>query len=182
MIWTLSNIYDGASRKRELHSTLTIFVKNAPSKIFNGVPNIILSYSRPYFSNKGSNSNKITLVENDAIITNDRVNSKAMNKFFINTTKKLNLKPFKSSSDTDINQITSVFKNHVSITKIQECFANIEANDFNFRQVSLKEVKLEILDLNIKKSSTKGSIPATILKQCVDIYLPFLTNAINNCF
>ena len=105
-----------------------------------------------------------------------------MNKFFINTTRKLNLKPFKSSSDTDINQITSVFKNHVSITKIQECFANIEANDFNFRQVSLKEVKLEILDLNIKKSSTKGSIPATILKQCVDIYLPFLTNAINKLF
>ena len=28
---------------------------------------------KPYFNNKGSNSNKITLVENDAIITNDRV-------------------------------------------------------------------------------------------------------------
>ena len=36
---------------------------------------------KPYFSNKGSNSNKITLVENDAIITNDRVISKTMNKF-----------------------------------------------------------------------------------------------------
>ena len=36
--------------------------------------------------------------------------------------------------------------------------------------------------MNIKKSSTKGSIPATILKQCVDIYLPFLTNAINKTF
>ena len=78
-----------------------------------------------------------------------------MNKFFINTTRKLNLKPFKSSSDTDTNQITSAFKSHVSITKIQECFPDIEANDFNFRQVSLKEVKLEILNLNIKKSSLK---------------------------
>ena len=55
---------------------------------------------KPYFSNKGSNSNKITLVENDAIITNDRVISKTMNKFLINATKKLNLKPFKNSSDT----------------------------------------------------------------------------------
>ena len=72
-----------------------------------------------------------------------------MNTFFINTTEKLNLKSFKNSSD------------------------------FNFRQVSLKEVKSEILDLHIKTSSIKGSIPATILKQCVDIYLPFLTNAIN---
>ena len=66
--------------------------------------------------------------------------------------------------------------------KIQECFPNIKANDFNFRQVSLKEVKSELLNLNIKKSSTKGSIPATILKQCVDIYLPFVTNPINKTF
>ena len=88
-----------------------------------------------------------------------------MNKYFINTTKKLNLKPFKNSSNIDINQITSVFKNHLSIRKIQECFPNIKANDFNFRQVSFKEVKSEISNLNMKKSSTKGSIPATILKQ-----------------
>ena len=105
-----------------------------------------------------------------------------MNKFFINITKKLNLKPFKNSSDTDINQITSVFQNHVSVRKIQECFPNIKTNDFNFRQVSLKKVKSEILNLNIKKSSTKGSIPATILKQSVDIYLPFLTNAMHKMF
>ena len=88
--------------------------------------------------------------------------SKSMNKFFINTTKKLNLKPFKNSADTDINQITSVFQNHVSIRKIQQCFPNIKANDFNSRQVFLKEVKSEILNLSTKKSSTKGSMPATI--------------------
>ena len=37
---------------------------------------------KPYFSNKGSSSNKITLIENDVIITNDKVISKTMNKFF----------------------------------------------------------------------------------------------------
>ena len=76
------------------------------------------------------NSNKIALVENDAIITNDRLISKTMNKFFMNTTKKLNIKPFKNFSDTDINQIASVFKNNVSIRKIQKCFPNIKTNDF----------------------------------------------------
>ena len=105
---------------------------------------------KPYFINKVSSSNKITLVENDAIITNDRVISKTMNTFFINTTKRLNLKPFKNSCD--INQITSVFKNHQKerIRKIQECFPNIEANEFNFRQVSLNEVRSEILNVKIK--------------------------------
>ena len=66
--------------------------------------------------------------------------------------------------------------------KNQECFPNIEASDFNFRQVSMKEVKSEILNLNIKNSPTKGSIPAKIVKQCVYIYLPFLTNALNKTF
>ena len=34
-------------------------------------------------------------------------------------------------------------------------------------------------NLNIKKSSTYGSIPASILKQCIDAYLPYLTVTIN---
>ena len=46
----------------------------------------------------------------------------------------------------------------------------------------MKEVKSEILSLDIKISSTKGSIQAPILKQCAGIYLPFLTNAINKTF
>ena len=46
----------------------------------------------------------------------------------------------------------------------------------------MKEVKSEILNLNIKKSFTKVSIPSTVLKQCLDIYLPFLANAINKTF
>ena len=66
---------------------------------------------KPYFSNKGSSSNKITLVENDAIIKNDKIISPTMNKytFFVNTTKKLNLNLFKTSSDTDISQIQDFF-------------------------------------------------------------------------
>ena len=41
-----------------------------------------------------------------------------MNKFFINATEKLNLKPFKNSSETDMSQIKSVFKNHVNYWKV----------------------------------------------------------------
>ena len=52
----------------------------------------------------------------------------------------------------------------------------------NLRQVSLKEVKSDILNLDIKESFTEGSIPAIILKECVDIYLPFLTDGRNKTF
>ena len=34
--------------------------------------------------------------------------------------------------------------------------------------------------MNVKKTSTNGFLPVTILKQCVGVYLPFLTKAINN--
>ena len=41
---------------------------------------------------------------------NDRVIFKTMNKFLINTTKKLNLRPFINSFETNTNQITHIFK------------------------------------------------------------------------
>ena len=40
----------------------------------------------------------------------------------------------------------------------------------------MEDVKKEILGMSIKKSSTSGSIPATILKQSLDIYLPYSIN------
>ena len=55
------------------------------------------------FSEKRSNPNQITLLENESVITNYKDNGKTMNIFFINITKKLNLKPHKDSSLTDIN-------------------------------------------------------------------------------
>ena len=72
---------------------------------------------KPYFSDKGSNSRRITLLENDSILTDDKDIAKTMNNFFINITKNLNLKPYKDSSLTNINGITSEFDSHISIKK-----------------------------------------------------------------
>ena len=119
-------------------------------------------------------------MENDSILTDDKDIAKTMNNFFINFTKNLNLEPCKESSLTNISGITSNFDNHVSIKKIKKSFPNIVSDDFNFQEVAREDVKKEIINLNVRKSSTNGSIPATILKQCVDVYLPFLTKAINH--
>ena len=80
-----------------------------------------------------------------------------MNNFFINITKNLNLKPYKDSSLTDINKIASDFDNHISIKRIKESFQNIVSRDFNFQEVSREDVKKEIIDLNVKKSSITES-------------------------
>ena len=43
----------------------------------------------------------------------------------------------------------------------------------------MEEVKKEILSLNFKTFSTSDSIPATILKQSLNIYLLYLTKSVN---
>ena len=92
---------------------------------------------KPYLSNKESSSNRITLLENDLILTDDKDIAKTMNDFYINTTKNLNFKPYKDSSLTDINEITSNFDNNISIKKIKESFPNIISGNFNFQAVSI---------------------------------------------
>ena len=77
---------------------------------------------KPYFSDKGSNSRRIILLENDSILTDDKNIAKTMNTCFTNITKNLNLKPCKDSSLTNINGITPNFDNHFSIKKIKESF------------------------------------------------------------
>ena len=62
---------------------------------------------------------------------------------------------------------------------IHEIYPEILPESFKFQLVSNNEVEKEIENLDTKKSSTYGSIPATILKQCVNAYLPHLTNSIN---
>ena len=47
-----------------------------------------------------------------------------------------------------------------------------------FPSVSLDDVKKEVLNLNLNKSSMSGTILVTIFKQTIDITIQHLTNAI----
>ena len=97
-----------------------------------------------------------------------------MRNYFINITKNLNLKTL-DKSQIDIDK----FENQISIKIIHETFPEIIPGSVHFEQVFSDIVRKEIRNLNVKKSSTYGSIPASILKQCVDAYLPYSTVTIN---
>ena len=107
---------------------------------------------KPYFSDKGSSSRRITLLEDDPILTDDKDLVKTMNNYFINITKNVNLKPCKDLSLTNINGIASKFDNHISIKKIKESFPNIAFRDFNFEEAAREDVKKEIINLKVKTS------------------------------
>ena len=142
---------------------------------------------RPYFSDKDNKSSKITLVENNIVIADEKRVAELMNKYFINITKNLNLKALIINTTDDIQSLTKNYENHISVRKIKEAYPEIVPDSFHFKSVSLEDVKKEVLNLNPKKSSTSGTIPVTILKQTIDVHLQHLTNAINhtlqtNCF
>ena len=114
-------------------------------------------------------------MEENNIISDEEEIANIMNNYFINVTKTLNLKKQLGVGSSGINE----FENHISIKMIHEKYPEILRESFKFQLVSYNEVKKEIENLYTKKSSTCGSIPATILKQCVNAYLPHLTNSIN---
>ena len=64
---------------------------------------------KPFFSDKGVNSSKITLVEKNVIVVDEEKIAYIMNNHFINVTRNLNLKPLDKNKDgIDI-------LNHISI-------------------------------------------------------------------
>ena len=103
-----------------------------------------------------------------------------MNNYFINITKKLDLKPSTFSNTSNIDQITKHFNDHTSVCKIKKAYSEIlRERNFSFKMVSMDEVKKVVLKLNSKKFSTYGAIPASILKQTIEVDLKYLTNTIN---
>ena len=136
---------------------------------------------QPYFSDKGYNQTKITIVEKDSIITDEKKIATLMNNYFINITKNLDLKPSTISNTSAIDKIAKHFDDHISVCKIKEAYSEfLQEDNFSFKMVSMGEVKKIVLELNSKKSSTYGAIPASILKQTIKVHLKYLTNTINH--
>ena len=67
---------------------------------------------RPYFSDKDNKSSKITLVENNIVIADEKRVAELMNKYFINITKNLNLKALIISTTDEIQS----YDNYISKT------------------------------------------------------------------
>ena len=56
--------------------------------------------------------------------------------------------------------------------KDKEFFPDINVSDFDFKMITMEGVKKENLNMNIEKSYSSDSIPATTSKQSLYFYLP----------
>ena len=92
-----------------------------------------------------------------------------MNNYFTGITSHLNLKPDQKNHRENLTNIIENFKNHESIRRIK--LVNFDHRQtFDFRFVSVKKVKKELMNLSSKKVTRKGDKPAKILKDILNVY------------
>ena len=85
------------------------------------------------------------------------------------------------SNASDIDEITKDFLDQINLYKIKEGYSEVlQEGNFNFKMVSMDEIKKIVLNLNSKKSSTYGYISESILRQSIEVHLKYLTNTINH--
>ena len=141
---------------------------------------------KPFLSDKNKATEKITLVSDDKIFSDDLEIAEKFNEFFKNAVNNLNL-----SSNEDLLLSTKhlsdpvqiaieKYKNHSSILTIQN---NVTIDQsFSFQIASTDTIYKQINLLNSKKNGTHGGIPQKCLKLVVSESAPIMTNIWNEEF
>ena len=134
---------------------------------------------KPYFSNKHSHGgSKITLIENDRIISENNKIAKTFNTYFESVTDSLNIFEWIGESvngNDKIEQIIVKFSKHPSILKIKQ---KVSINSFQ----SLSEDTVKNVAKNLPSDkATAGEIPVDILRNSEFCFIK-LTKCINKAF
>ena len=139
-----------------------------------------------FFLDKGMNFNKTMITEKDKLLSEERFIAEVMNNYFVDISKSLNLKASSESNvDNTGGYIGHSLKNvslqdHISVKIIRE--KNRDNGEFGFQPISTEELKKIILGLDCNKRNLNGSIPASVLKDTCDTFIPYLTEIVNDSF
>ena len=131
---------------------------------------------KPLFSDKTKSNEKITLVEDETITTQDEQNEDLLNIFFSNAVKNLKIPRFSNTNPLAerLNNPTLKailkYKNHPSIVAIRNANDN---SHFHFNEVSLEEVYKEIRKLSTLKYKLNLCIVLILLSECLRRTLAF---------
>ena len=139
--------------------------------------------NKPFFSDKGMTHSKITLIENDKIISDCQEIAETFNTFFKNAVNNLKIPtPTEHITHTDeqdpILAAIKKYSTHPSILKIKEIVNT--GHIFSFRETTIDNILKLVNKLKTKKASTSNDIPSKVLKENIDICGDHLLNIINN--
>ena len=139
---------------------------------------------KPKISDKVKIRSKITLVEDDKILSQDAEIAKTFNEYFINIPilNMPNNQRFSTQTHSlEENTISGIIereKDHPSINLIKSKNSCL-ANTFSFTPVSIEEVKRAIESLDPKKAAQGKDIHTNILKQNSDFFAFHVQKDIN---
>ena len=128
---------------------------------------------KPLLADQIKPSNKITLVEGEEIIYDDKENAEILNKFFSNAVKNLKIPeyqeadPYADNISHPIFKAIMKFRNQSSITAIKNLN---KGTRFGLCRVSVQDVVKEIKKLSTRKATQSADIPVKILKENADIF------------
>ena len=140
----------------------------------------------PVFSNKIKAKEKITLVENEKIISNDLEIANTFNNYFGKIVQNLDIPRNRNHiSNTHLSQVNPVlgciekFSEHTSIKNIKNRMSNLNCS-FKFEYEDKDFFQKEIENLCIKKATQQSDIPVRIMKENNDLCSYILHHSFNN--
>jgi len=162
--------------KREYYSTLNPSIVADNKQFWSAI--------KPLFSDKVKLRNKITLIDNENIISDDKIVAEKLNNFFINAVSNLNIHGFDTcefiynKASSKISNIKDKFKNHPSILKIKENINISSNNKFSFDTMDINGVEHKINNLHEKATSLddiRYLYDVKVLKTCCNVVSPYIT-------
>ena len=136
---------------------------------------------KPFFSNKGLNSNKLMLREKDVVVADEKALATLMNNYFVNVTADLDLKRDSENfydTPASVYNIKKKFQDHQSVLKIKKAFNVTDL--FSFHEITEDEIRKEISKLDGSKATPVCDIPSEMLKSTTDVHVSLLTKIINS--
>ena len=138
---------------------------------------------KPLFSDKIQASSKITLLENEVLVTDDKEVAEIFIDYFVNITDSLGIiQPKDALIPTDgLHDLVEIaikkYSSHPSIKLISE--NRNPSHNFAFSFVSNSRISAKLRELKLNKAAPIDSIPGKILKENSDIFTAILQELFN---
>ena len=132
------------------------------------------------FSDKTKKNRNITLVREDKIISEDKELATAFNDHFCNIVEEQNIEVTldQDLEHTPVFNAIRKYKDHPSIIMIMK---NMKTDtSFKFEHVSIRDIEIEIENIDTSKAFQNDDIPSKIIKQNWDIFSRIIHNQFNN--
>ena len=128
---------------------------------------------------------QIALVEDNNLVTDDKVLAKTFNKFFVNVAATLGIKFEKlptnyNDSDCNLDELIIRYNDHPSILAVKNKCTELNST-FTFKKVDKEQIFTAIKRLDPKKVSKSNDIPLRIIKEFSDIFGGFLAKNFHEC-